>query len=107
MPPREIVWKEEHALRGWGCSNCEFIVFKPQPGRLLPDYVKELIIGFGKHDCAALWFVKTKRAELSMQEALCLDGSSYMAWSSSTESVLETSGRGSTAEIQAGIALGS
>ena len=38
---------------------------------------------------------------------LCLDGSSYMAWSSSTESVLETSGRGSTAEIQAGIALGS
>ena len=31
----------------------------------------------------------------------------YMAWSSSTESVLETSGRGSTAEIYAGIALGS
>ena len=55
----------------------------------------------------SVWFVKTKRAELSMQEALCLDGSSYMAWSSSTESFLETSGRGSTAEIQAGIALGS
>ena len=54
-----------------------------------------------------LWFVKTKRAELSMQEALCSDGSSSMACLRALRAAWKTSGRGSTAEIQTGIALGS
>jgi hypothetical protein len=57
-------------------------------------------------DVLPLCFVKTKRSELSMQEALCLDGSSlHGAVFGHCESVLETSGRGSTAEMQAVIAL--
>jgi hypothetical protein len=59
MRPPELVWKEESTFRGWGYSNCKFIVLKPHPDKVFIDYAQEALDALAKHSCAAHPFGKS------------------------------------------------
>ena len=49
---RKLVWKNETAFHGWGCTDCGFVLSNPRPLNSLKDYAKTARAKFGQHKCA-------------------------------------------------------
>lgn len=65
---QKIVWKDEKAFHGWGCSDCGFVLPNPRALVHVDGYITESKAAFDAHDCAK-FPLKPKREDFSQAAA--------------------------------------
>ena len=66
---KKLVWKEEHGFKGWGCSECGFVIPNPRLMDSQSDYVKDCRQRFDRHSCDKHFPQKKSREDVNQAAA--------------------------------------